>query len=58
MNALATENQFSMSLSETATALQGELTGTDGRFCRVSTDSRSLQHGDLFLTNIRQVSDP
>jgi UDP-N-acetylmuramoyl-tripeptide--D-alanyl-D-alanine ligase len=49
MNALATENQFSMSLSETATALQGELTGTDGRFCRVSTDSRSLQHGDLFV---------
>lgn len=49
MNAATAENLFSMSLSEAATALHGELLGVDGRFSRVSTDSRSLQQGDLFI---------
>lgn len=38
-----------MSLTETATLLRGELSGTDASFAAVSTDTRRLQPGDLFI---------
>jgi len=38
-----------MSLAEAASAMQGRLDGTDARFSRVSTDTRSLGAGDLFV---------
>jgi UDP-N-acetylmuramoyl-tripeptide--D-alanyl-D-alanine ligase len=38
-----------MSLAEAATATQGRLSGPDARFSRVSTDSRALGPGELFV---------
>ena len=38
-----------MSLSEAAAATQGRLAGPDVRFARVSTDSRSIGRGELFV---------
>ena len=38
-----------MSLAEAATAMQGQLRGRDARFRGVSTDSRSLREGELFV---------
>jgi UDP-N-acetylmuramoyl-tripeptide--D-alanyl-D-alanine ligase len=38
-----------MALSEAASALHGELRGEDARFSAVSTDSRSVKTGDLFI---------
>ncbi|HZV99649.1 MAG TPA: UDP-N-acetylmuramoyl-tripeptide--D-alanyl-D-alanine ligase [Methylophilaceae bacterium] len=38
-----------MRLSEAAVALQGQLRGQDAEFRGVSTDSRSVQPGDLFV---------
>ena len=38
-----------MSLAEAAAAMQGQLRGPDARFRGVSTDSRSLREGELFV---------
>jgi len=38
-----------MSLSEAAAAMSGQLKGADVRFCGVSTDSRSIAAGELFV---------
>jgi UDP-N-acetylmuramoyl-tripeptide--D-alanyl-D-alanine ligase len=38
-----------MSLAETAAATQGRLRGPDTRFAGVSTDSRGIQRGELFV---------
>ena len=38
-----------MSLAEAAAAMQGQLNGPDARFRGVSTDSRSLREGELFV---------
>jgi len=38
-----------MSLAEAAAATQGDLAGADARFCGVSTDSRSIGRGELFV---------
>jgi UDP-N-acetylmuramoyl-tripeptide--D-alanyl-D-alanine ligase len=38
-----------MSLAEAAAAMQGTLVGTDARFGGVSTDSRSIGQGELFV---------
>ena len=38
-----------MSVAETATALAGRASGADVRFCGVSTDSRSIGRGELFV---------
>ena len=38
-----------LSLAELAGPLEAELHGPDWNFTRVSTDSRSLQPGDLFI---------
>jgi UDP-N-acetylmuramoyl-tripeptide--D-alanyl-D-alanine ligase len=38
-----------MSLAEAAAVLQGRASGPDARFDGVSTDTRSLQRGDLFV---------
>jgi UDP-N-acetylmuramoyl-tripeptide--D-alanyl-D-alanine ligase len=38
-----------MSLAETAAATQGRLRGADARFTGVSTDSRGIQRGELFV---------
>ncbi|HEX5092403.1 MAG TPA: UDP-N-acetylmuramoyl-tripeptide--D-alanyl-D-alanine ligase [Burkholderiales bacterium] len=38
-----------MSLAEAAAAMQGRLDGPDARFSRVSTDSRGLAAGELFV---------
>jgi UDP-N-acetylmuramoyl-tripeptide--D-alanyl-D-alanine ligase len=38
-----------MSLAEAAAAMQGSLAGTDARFTGVSTDSRSIGKGELFV---------
>ena len=38
-----------LSLSEAARAMRGELSGADGQFFRVCTDSRQLRAGDLFV---------
>lgn len=38
-----------MSLAEAAAAMQGRLAGPDARFSGVSTDSRSLRAGELFV---------
>jgi len=38
-----------MSLAEAAAAMQGRLAGKDARLCGVSTDSRSLRAGELFV---------
>ncbi|HDY83421.1 MAG TPA: UDP-N-acetylmuramoyl-tripeptide--D-alanyl-D-alanine ligase, partial [Halieaceae bacterium] len=38
-----------MTLSELQVPLQAQLTGGDREILRVSTDSRSLQQGDLFV---------
>jgi UDP-N-acetylmuramoyl-tripeptide--D-alanyl-D-alanine ligase len=38
-----------MSLAEAATAMQGRLQGTDARFAGVSTDTRSVGAGELFV---------
>jgi UDP-N-acetylmuramoyl-tripeptide--D-alanyl-D-alanine ligase len=41
-----------MTLSELAVRTGGELTGADSTFCKVSTDSRSVMPGDLYLALI------
>ncbi|MEK7811284.1 MAG: Mur ligase domain-containing protein, partial [Pseudomonadota bacterium] len=38
-----------MKLSQAAQALNAQLTGADGRFAAVSTDTRSIGRGDLFV---------
>ena len=38
-----------MSFSDSAAAVGGQLIGSDGVFLRVTTDSRALQGGDLFI---------
>ncbi|MGB3935619.1 MAG: Mur ligase domain-containing protein, partial [Burkholderiales bacterium] len=38
-----------MSLAEAAAAMAGQLKGADARFSGVSTDSRSLGKGELFV---------
>ncbi len=38
-----------MSLAEAAAAMQGQLAGPDSRFNGISTDSRSLRAGELFV---------
>jgi len=38
-----------MSLAEAAAAMQARLIGTDARFSGVSTDSRTIAHGELFF---------
>ena len=38
-----------MSLAEAAAAMQGQLSGRDARLRGVSTDSRSLREGELFV---------
>jgi len=38
-----------MSLADAASAAQGRLSGADARFIGVSTDTRSLGRGELFV---------
>ena len=38
-----------MSLAETAAATQGRLRGADARYSGVSTDSRGIRRGELFV---------
>ena len=38
-----------MSLAEAAAAMQGRLVGSDVRFAGVSTDSRNIGRGELFV---------
>ncbi len=38
-----------MSLAEAAAVLQGRASGADLRFSGVSTDSRRIERGDLFV---------
>ena len=38
-----------MKLSQLAASINGQLIGSDGEFSSVSTDTRSLQPGDLFV---------
>lgn len=42
-------SQTMMTLSEAAAAVQGELQGTDCAFNAVSTDTRAIKSGDLFI---------
>jgi len=46
-----------MSLANIALALHGELVGTDARFQRVSTDTRDIQSGDLFVALVGERFD-
>lgn len=46
-----------MSLANIASALQGELVGADARFQRVSTDTRDIKAGDLFVALVGERFD-
>ena len=46
-----------MALSEAASITQGNLIGVDGTFTSVTTDSRSIEQGGLFVAITGETND-